>query len=111
MPIQRLPKRLERRERRRDERYCPAHRAWVRSHRCCVSGCLREPIECAHVRRGTDGALGRKPSDRWALSLCWLHHREQHDLGEMSFESKYGLDLAALAVEFARQSPHWRQLR
>lgn len=24
---------------------------------CCVNGCRRTPIECAHVRRGTDGSM------------------------------------------------------
>lgn len=110
MRIPRLPKRLDRTSHREDEKYCPAHRAWIRGHHCCVPGCLRRPIECAHVRHGTDGGLGRKPSDRWTISLCWLHHREQHERGERPFESKYGLDLRALAVEFARRSPHWRRL-
>lgn len=106
MRIPRLPKRLERSRRVRSNRSCPPHRAWIRQHHCCVSGCMEHPIECAHVRRGTDGAMGQKPSDRWTISLCWRHHREQHELGEKGFELKHDLDLAALAAEFARRSPH-----
>ena len=106
MPSVNLPKRLERGERRRDERSCSAHRAWVRRHRCCVPGCLNTPIECAHVRTGTDGGAGLKPSDRWAISLCRDHHREQHRIGEKAFEKRYTIDLYELALEFARRSPH-----
>lgn len=106
MPLMRLPKRLERQERRRDGRSCPAHRAWVRRHQCSVPGCLSRDIECAHVRTGTDGGIGIKPSDCWCISLCREHHREQHAIGETAFETKYDLDLTGLAKQFARQSPH-----
>jgi hypothetical protein len=51
-----------------------------------------------------------KPSDKWAISLCVVHHREQHRLGEATFETRHGIDLKALATEFARRSPNWRKL-
>ena len=105
-----LPKRRERPKRSRGERGCPAHRAWVRRHHCCVPGCEKLPIECAHVRSGTDGGTGLKPSDRWAVSLCRDHHREQHQVGEAEFERKYAINLYDLACEFARRSPHWLSL-
>ena len=89
-------------------RSCPAHRAWVRQHHCSVPGCQALPIECAHVRRGTDGGTALKPSDRWAVSLCAGHHAEQHRLGEQSFEAVYEIDLVELANAFARSSPHRR---
>jgi hypothetical protein len=75
-----------------------------------VGGCEQLPIECAHVRKGTDGGQGLKPSDRWTISLCREHHAEQHRIGEAAFEKRYGLDLIALAEEFARRSPHWSKL-
>lgn len=84
------------------------HRKWVRSHRCSVPGCERVPIECAHVRTGTDGAMGRKPSDKWCISLCGGidgHHAEQHRIGEPEFERRYGIDMKALAKLFAKRSP------
>lgn len=86
-------------------RSCPAHRAWVRKHHCSVPDCKLLPIECAHVRRGTDGGTGLKPSDRWTISLCAGHHRQQHDIGEQAFEHRHGIDLSALAEEFWRRSP------
>ncbi|MGZ2411017.1 hypothetical protein ACUXST_000414 [Sphingomonas sp. F9_3S_D5_B_2] len=91
-------------------RSCPAHRAWVRSHHCSVPNCRRQPIECAHVRSGTDGGLGIKPSDKWVISLCAFHHRQQHRIGEAAFEAQHGVDLKALACEFARRSKHWVKL-
>lgn len=106
MPETRFPHRLVPSKPIKKLRSCPGHRSWVRQHRCCVRGCDRLPIECAHVRVGTNGALGMKPSDRWTISLCWYHHREQHQLGELSFAAKYELDLQSLAMEFARRSPH-----
>ena len=107
-----LPNRLEREKTREPNgRECPAHRAWVRQHHCCVPGCLARPIECAHVRRDTDGGVALKPSDRWSISLCRDHHLEQHQIGETAFEKRYGIDMRALAEEFARRSPHWRRVR
>lgn len=88
----------------------PAHRAWVRRHRCSVPDCREGPIEAAHVRCGTDGGQGIKPSDRWVVSLCRAHRAEQHGIGERAFEDRYGLELVALAEEFARRSPHRRAL-
>jgi hypothetical protein len=90
----------------KNNRSCPAHRAWVRRHYCSVPGCTMLPVECAHVRTGTDGATGLKPSDSWVISLCRVHHVEQHQLGEAAFEQKHDLDLIAIAKEFAKASPH-----
>jgi hypothetical protein len=107
-----LPNRLEReRSREPKNRECPAHRAWVRKHHCCVPNCLARPIECAHVRRDTDGGTGLKPSDRWTISLCRDHHIEQHRIGEAAFEKRYAIDMRALAEGFARRSPHRANLR
>lgn len=75
------------------------------------AGCARVPIECAHVRRGTNGGAGLKPSDQWVISLCRFHHAEQHRLGERAFEKKYGVDLVKLASTFTRLSPHRERLR
>ena len=110
MPRLDFPKPIARARKVRASRSCPAHRAWVRRHYCCVPECERLPIECAHVRKGTDGGIGRKPSDRWAISLCWFHHREQHNIGEAAFEATHELDLRALANEFAKISPYRNRL-
>ena len=105
-----LPQRIDRSRKEPDGRTCAAHRAWVRRHHCCVPGCRQLPIECAHVRSGTDGGIGLKPSDRWVISLCVSHHMEQHRIGEPRFQRRYGLDLLQVAALFARQSPHRSKL-
>ena len=106
-----LPPRIKRNSGKADEgRRSPAHRAWVRGHQCSVPGCKGMPIECAHVRDGTDGGMGFKPSDRWTISLCKAHHFEQHQISEAVFEQKYGIDMKALAAEFFRNSKHRHKL-
>ena len=38
---------------------------------------------------------------------CRLQHDEQHLIGIDAVSKKYGIDLWALAAEFARKSPDW----
>jgi hypothetical protein len=96
---------------RRPTREYPRHRRFVRSHECCVPNCDMQyppnnsPIVFAHVRTGTDGGTSLKPSDWWGISLCSAHHMIQHQLGEPAFEKNYGIDMKALAAEFAAKSP------
>lgn len=106
-----LPARLK------DDHYKPkarlrstAHRDWVRGHYCSVPGCQLMPIEVAHVRRGTDGGIGCKPSDAHVLSLCRDHHAEQHRIGEQSFERRHGFRMIDKAREFYFASPHRAKL-
>lgn len=88
----------------------PAHRAWIRSHRCCVPGCQLMPIECAHVRTAATAGVGMKSSDAFCLSLCREHHAEQHRLGMRSFERRHGINMTGLAAEFFAASPHRTKL-
>ena len=110
MPELRFPSLLPPKPRKHTRRTCAAHRAWVRRHRCSVRGCRRLPIECAHVRGGTDGGMGLKPSDKWTISLCQHHHLEQHAIGEHEFEAKYDIDMRQLAIEFATRSPYLQEI-
>jgi hypothetical protein len=83
-----------------------AHLNWIREHGCCVPGCKNIDIQAAHVRSGTNGGASLKPGDDWAISLCGFHHiEEQHRIGERAFELKHGIDMKALAREFAAKSP------
>ena len=109
-----LPRRITREKNRTERWKSPAHLTFVRSHECIVPGCTRRPIEVMHVRRGSDAAMGRKPSDFFTVSGCGGpdgHHAEQHRLGEQSFEKKHGIDLLALASEFAAASPKAADIR
>ena len=104
---------------------CPAHLAWVRGHECAIAGKYfdrdmdgrgRWPHRCegkviaAHVRTGTDGAAGIKPSDCWVIPLCESMtggaHKAQHNWGEATFERRYGIDMKAIAAQLWRASPH-----
>lgn len=65
---------------------------------CCICG--RRPCDPAHVlSRGAGG----KDSD--VVPLCSGprgHHREQHDIGIRSFETKHNIVLEVVAAELAR---------
>jgi hypothetical protein len=82
------------------------YRAWVRGHVCLVfSADCTGPMVAAHIRIGTDGGTGFKPSDWWTLPLCDGHHKEQHE-GERSFYVKYKLDPKPIALALWRRSSH-----
>lgn len=97
---------------RRPKRKWPRHEKFVRSDECCIAG--RNGHEChgriilAHVRTGTDGGEGIKPSAWWTISLCDDAHMLQHALGEPGFERRFGIDMKALAREFAARSPDFK---
>jgi hypothetical protein len=101
-----LPQRIKQDSGKKDAgKRSPAHRKWVRGHACSACGSMTA-IECAHVREGTDGGMGLKPSDRWTISLCKECHSEQHRIGEWPFAIKHGINLKELAAEFFKSSPH-----
>ena len=106
----RLPARLKRPRmgvRMPIQKVWPQHRRWVRAHGCCVPECRAFSIDFAHLRSSTNAGIGQTPHDIFGVSLCRLHHDEQHRLGADAFGRKYGIDLWALAAEFARKSPDW----
>ena len=101
-----LPARIKHKSDKAEKgRRSPAHRAWVRGFACSACGSTTA-IECAHVRNGTDGGTGIKPSDKFCIALCKSCHSWQHMVGEETFARSHGLDLKALAEEFFRKSPH-----
>lgn len=108
-----LPKRIPKSERLNAPKRVrsPSHCKWVREHSCCVPNCDARPIEAAHVRTGTMGGTGIKPGDDWTISLCSYHHARQHAIGERVFEKAHGIDMKALAQEFARKSPKLKRIK
>lgn len=106
-----MPRRIPKARKRTGRWRSIAHCNYVRGHECSVPGCVARPIEVAHVRRGSDGGIGRKPSDWNVLSLCRDHHSEQHRIGEESFEQRYGIDLRRVADTFAIASPRAMQIK
>jgi len=73
---------------------------------CCLSSVERlERFGCdpAHLRTASrmhgkeDGGWGR-PSDRWCLPLCRMHHDQQHGMSEIKFWAIYRIDPHLLAL-------------
>jgi len=63
-----------------------AHKAFIRSLPCAARNeHCGGPIEAAHVRMGSDGGTGLKPSDSYVVPLCNKHHAAQHKTSEMNF--------------------------
>lgn len=91
----------------------PGHLRFVRAHECAVCGGLPSgyPIEAAHVRTGTDGGMGMKPSDSWTIPLCAHHHRDQHMIGEAEFENIFKINMKAFAENLWLISPHGKAYR
>ncbi len=85
----------------------PRHRRWVRAHGCCVPDCRAPSVDFAHLRSAANAGTGQTPHDIFGISLCRVHHDEQHRIGADAFGDKYLIDLWALAAEFGRSSPDW----
>lgn len=73
--------------------------SWVRGFSCAIGVYGRNPGECdglieaAHVRsRGAGGAA------KDIIPLCTRHHREQHDAGIRTTESKYAISFTMAAA-------------
>ena len=95
---------------------CPQHLAWVRGHECSIAGrlghdCAGTKIEAAHVRTNTDGGMGMKPSDCWAIPLCHNAHACQHMIGEEHFENRYGISMRSIAEALWNASPSGKKYR
>jgi hypothetical protein len=99
--IRKLPKRKRTSDRYTSQR----HRNHVRGHACVVCD-AEAPIEVAHVRLGTDGGMGKKPSDFWTVPLCGGPegcHARQHREGERTFWGDR--DPLAICEALIRTSP------
>jgi hypothetical protein len=83
-----------------------AYLDFIRALPCIVCG-ENTSVEAAHIRYGDRRAakrptgMGEKPDDRWAVSLCGMHHRDQHKRGERLFWKDLGIDpiVVALALQ------------
>ena len=72
---------------------------WVQSQPCCIHGCTRGPSVNAHVSpEGDPSGMARKHDFTQIVPLCSEHHHEYHQLGQRSFNDRYGTDLDLLAI-------------
>jgi hypothetical protein len=80
------------RERDRD------HLRFVASQPCLVCG--RTPSDAHHLRFAEPRAMGRKVSDRFAVPICRLHHRELHRRGnERAWWQSQGIEPLVIAAD------------
>lgn len=114
-----LPPRIAKEPRHSGRWRSPAHRAFVRSHACCV--CLsRTNRVFAHVRLGSRAGIGEKPDDWRGVSLCdgpnsnidgqLGCHNRQHIVGERTFWDGAKIDVEELIAEFIKASPRRAQI-
>jgi len=73
----------------------------------CVPYCQCASVDFAHLRSAANAGKDQTPHDLFGISLCRSRHEEQHRIGFGVFAKKYGINLWALAAEFARKSPDW----
>ena len=78
----------------------PEYLDWLRDQPCAIGGTCAGRTQACHVRRGTDGGMGLKPSDQYALPMCGAHHGEQHMAGEQTFADRHGVNLLGLAAGY-----------
>jgi hypothetical protein len=97
MPPPRIPRTVAHRKPKPDLRRRANHLTFLRQLPCVVCGKVA-PSEAAHVRSGSDGGAGIKPSDRWSLSLCTSCHALQHEFGELRFWSTLRIDPLNVAL-------------
>jgi len=97
MPAPRIPHIITRPKPQPDLRRRAQHLAFVRQLPCVACG-KAAPSEAAHVRTGTDGGVGVKPGDRYAVPLCAACHAKQHRLGELTFWSALRIDPLNVAL-------------
>ena len=91
MPAPRIPRTVTRNKPKPNLHRRGQHLAFVRQLPCVACG-RAAPSEPAHVRTGTDGGVGMKPGDRYAVPLCTACHAKQHQIGELSFWSALRID-------------------
>lgn len=100
MPAPRIPRSVPKSEPRPNMKRNAAHLAWIRTLPSLASGL--KPCVAAHVRVGTDGGMGTKPSDRYTVPLLWNEHQHQHNIGELMFWGGLGIDPTPVAERLYR---------
>lgn len=110
IPRRRKPMKTGLRE--RPQLRSPQHLRFIKSHECSITGKhdCEGRVEACHVRTGTDGGTGVKPSDNFTVPLCSKAHAEQHNIGEPSFEHRYGISMKLIAATLWLRSPARRKL-
>jgi hypothetical protein len=73
------------------------HLRFVAAQPCLVCG--RTPSDAHHIKFAEQRAMGRKVSDKFAVPICRLHHRELHRRGnERAWWQNQGIDPLVIAA-------------
>jgi hypothetical protein len=91
-PLPRISRDLVKWQRKPDTRVKRGHLAFVRALGICLCCGRVGPVEAMHVRSGTDGGMGLKPSDRFTVPGCHDCHVRSHQVGEQTFWGALGID-------------------
>jgi hypothetical protein len=91
------------------EKSAPGFLQWLRGRNCYI-GLGREhtcsgKIQAAHVDYAGGKGMATKVADRHSVPLCEGHHAEQHRIGWQSFNKKYNVDCALVALTYWRNWP------
>jgi hypothetical protein len=79
------------------------HLRYVTLQPCLL--CARKPSDAHHLRFVRPRALGRKPSDEFAVPLCRIHHRAAHRAGdEQAWWKAAGIDPLKIARKLWKAS-------
>ena len=97
MPAPRIPRTVAHPKPKPNFRRRVQHLAFIRLLPCVACG-KAAPSEAAHIRTGTDGGVGMKPGDRYAIPLCTACHTKQHRVGELTFWSALRFDPVNVAL-------------
>jgi hypothetical protein len=97
MPAPRIPRTVAHGKPAPNLRRRVQHLAFVRQLPCVACG-KAAPSSAAHVRTATDGGVGMKPGDRYAVPLCTTCHAKQHRIGELTFWSALRIDPLNVAL-------------
>ena len=98
MPAPRISRTVAHQKSKPDLRRRVQHLAFIRLLPCVACG-KAAPSETAHIRTGTDGGVGMKPGDRYAIPLCTACHAKQHRVGELTFWSPLRIDPVNVALQ------------
>jgi len=82
------------------------HLAWLRTRKCDSCGAW-VGVQASHCREDTDGGMGIKPSDCFAVTQCDPCHRTVHHLGYDWFEEQTGTPMKEYALFLWLRSPHY----
>jgi len=107
MPAPHIPRTIARNKPKSNLHSRVAHLAFVRLLPCVACG-KAAPSEAAYVRTGTDGGVGVKPGDRYAVPLCRACHTKQYRIGELTFWSALRIDPLNVTLQLWMCQPIWR---